>query len=252
MSDGADVLRRGARALRPRPRSRGARRAQHQLEDVLRLPDGVRRRAQHPDLPDLPGPARLDAGGQRDRRRVGDPDRAGAQLRDRGVVPVRPEELLLPGHAEELPDLAVRRADRLRGLDRRRRRGARRSADRARRHRARAHGGGHRQVAARRRRDRSDPRRRLLARRLQPRRHPAHRDRHQADHRHPRDRAAGRQGVRRAAAGPAPRPRRERRTDGAGLAALRREPLARAARHRRGDRDGPRHVARARAPRPRT
>ena len=28
------------------------------------------------------------------------------------VVPVRPEELLLPGHAEELPDLAVRRADR--------------------------------------------------------------------------------------------------------------------------------------------
>ena len=27
-------------------------------EDVLRLPDGVRRRAQHPDLPDLPGPAR--------------------------------------------------------------------------------------------------------------------------------------------------------------------------------------------------
>ena len=33
---------------------------------------------------------------------------------DRVVVPVRPEELLLPGHAEELPDLAVRRADRLR------------------------------------------------------------------------------------------------------------------------------------------
>ena len=38
--------------------------------------------------------------------RVGDPDRPGAQLRDRRVVPVRPEELLLPGHAEELPDLA--------------------------------------------------------------------------------------------------------------------------------------------------
>ena len=31
-----------------------------------------------------------------------------------------PEELLLPGHAEELPDLAVRRADRLRRLDGRR------------------------------------------------------------------------------------------------------------------------------------
>ena len=40
-------------------------------------------------------------------------------------------------------------------------------------------------------------------------------------------RPAGRQGVRRAAARPAARPRRERRTDGAGLAALRREPLAR-------------------------
>ena len=158
------------------------------LEDVLRLPDRVRRRAQHPDLPDLPGAARVDARGQRDRGGVGDPDRAGAQLRDRGVVPVRPEELLLPGHAEELPDLAVRRADRLRGLDRRRRRGSGRPADRARRHRARAHGGGHRQVAARRRRDRPHPRRRLLARRLQPRRHPAHRDRHQADPRHPRDR----------------------------------------------------------------
>ena len=32
------------------------------------------------------------------------------------VVPLRPEELLLSGHAEELPDLAVRRADRLRRL----------------------------------------------------------------------------------------------------------------------------------------
>ena len=35
------------------------------------------------------------------------------------VVPLRPEELLLPGHAEELPDLPVRRADRLRRLPRR-------------------------------------------------------------------------------------------------------------------------------------
>ena len=77
-------------------------------------PTDVRRRAQHPGLPGLPRPARRAAGGQRDGRRVGDPDRAGAQLRDRGVVPLRAEELLLPGHAEELPDLAVRRADRLR------------------------------------------------------------------------------------------------------------------------------------------
>ena len=40
------------------------------------------------------------------RGRVGDPHRAGAQLRDRAVGPVRPEELLLPGPAEELPDHA--------------------------------------------------------------------------------------------------------------------------------------------------
>ena len=56
----------------------------------------------------------------------------------------------------------------------------RRRRDRARRDRARPHGGGHRQVAARRRRHRPHPRRRLLAGRLQPRRHPPHRDRHPA------------------------------------------------------------------------
>ena len=42
------------RALRPGPRPRGPRRAQHRDQDVLRLPGGVRRRAQHPGLPDLP------------------------------------------------------------------------------------------------------------------------------------------------------------------------------------------------------
>ena len=115
--------------------------------------------------------------------RVRDADRPGAELLDRRVVPVRPEELLLPGHAEELPDLAVRRADRLRRLDGRRRRRARRRPGRD---RARAHGGGHRQVAARRRRHRPHPRRRPLAGRLQPGRHPADRDRHQDDPGHPR------------------------------------------------------------------
>jgi hypothetical protein len=46
------------------------------------------------------------------RRGVRDPDRPRAELRDRRVVPLRPEELLLPGHPEELPDVAVRRAHR--------------------------------------------------------------------------------------------------------------------------------------------
>ena len=37
----------------------------HEHQDVLRLPHRVRRRAEHPGLPGLPGPARLAAGGQR-------------------------------------------------------------------------------------------------------------------------------------------------------------------------------------------
>ena len=124
----------------------------------------------------LPGVA---AGGEPHRGRVGDPDRAGAELHDRAVGPVRAEELLLPGHAEELPDQPVRRADRRQRLAGRPAR--RRDRTRPRRDRARAHGGGHRQVAARRRRDRADPRRRVLAARLQPRRCPADRDRHEDD-----------------------------------------------------------------------
>ena len=175
---GHDLLRRRARRVRPRHGARGPRRAQHRDEDVLRLPHRVRRRAQHPGLPGLPRPARRAAGRQREGRRVGDPDRAGAQLLHRAVVALRAEELLLPGHAEELPDLAVRRADRLRRVPRRRARGRH---DVPGRDRARPHGGGHREVAARRRLHRSHPRRHALARRLQPRRHPPHRDRHQAD-----------------------------------------------------------------------
>ncbi len=77
---------------------------QHQHQDVLRLPRFVRRGTEHLGVPDL-RPAGSDAGGERRGRRVSDPDRAGPQLPDRRVVSVRPEELLLPGHAEELPDL---------------------------------------------------------------------------------------------------------------------------------------------------
>ena len=112
--------------------------------------DGVRRRAQHPGLPGLPRPARRAAGAEPDRRRVGDADRPGAELPGRAVVPLRAEELLLPGHAEELPDLAVRRADLLRRVPRRRLRDPRGAPDLPRRHRARAHGGGHRQEQPRR------------------------------------------------------------------------------------------------------
>ena len=57
-TDAGAVLRRRAGARSTRPGARGARRAEHRDQDVLRLPDRVRRRAEHPDLPDLPRPAR--------------------------------------------------------------------------------------------------------------------------------------------------------------------------------------------------
>ena len=56
------------------------------------------------------GPARLAAGREPPGGGVHHPHRPGAELHDRDLVPVRQEELLLPGHAEGLPDLAVRRA----------------------------------------------------------------------------------------------------------------------------------------------
>ena len=132
--------------------------------------------------PGVPRPARVAAGAQSGRRRVGDADRAGAELRDRVVVPVRQEELLLPGHAEELPDLAVRRADRDQRLPRR---SARRRHHLAGGDRARAHGGGHRQAHPPGQRHRPDRGRDHVADRLQPGRRAADRDRHQARSRAP-------------------------------------------------------------------
>ena len=96
----------------------------------------------------------------------------------------------------------------------------------AHRDRARAHGGGHREVAARRRFRGSHPRRGVLAARLQPGRRAAGRDRHPAHHGHPRERARGGPRLRRGAAGPVAGAGRLRRPDGPGLAALRRQPVA--------------------------
>ena len=181
-------------------------------------------RAEHPGLPGLPGAARRDAGDQPDRRRVRHPDRARAELHDRVVVPVRPEELLLPGHAEELPDLAVRRTDRRRRVSgRRRRRGEAVRVEIERAHMEEDTG----KSTARRRRDRPDPRRRVLAAGLQPGRRAAGRDRHEdrSSARRPSAPAVARAYVDRAAR-PAHVARRVRRPDGPGLAALRREPVA--------------------------
>ena len=102
--------------------------------------------------------------------------------------------------------------------------------DRPGRHRAGAPGGGHRQVAPRGRGHRPHPRRRVLAGGLQPGRHPAGRDRDQAGRGHRRGRARRRPHLRHRTARPGPLPGRLRRADGGGVAALRRERLAFAAR----------------------
>ncbi len=146
------------------------------------------------------------------------------------------EELLLPGHAEELPDLPVRRAAVHRRVPGR----GHRRQDRAGRHRAGAHGGGHRQVAARRRRDRAHPGGRVLARRLQPGGHPAGRDRHPAGAGHRVPRPGGRPRVRHRAARRAALAGRLGRADGGRLAALRREHVDRARRLGRVGNAGPR------------
>ena len=93
-------------------RARGARAARDGDQDVLRLRDGLRRRAEHPDLSRLSGHAGLAAGHQPARHRVRHQDVAGPRLRGERAEPLRAEALLLPGHAEELPDQPVRGAAR--------------------------------------------------------------------------------------------------------------------------------------------
>ena len=117
-SAGHRPVRGGGRRLRPGAGPGSARRAQHRLQDVLWLLHDVRRGAEHPGMSDMPRATGVAAGGERGRRRVGDPDRPGSQLLDCRLVPVRPEELLLSGYAEELSDLPVRRAHRPRRMDR--------------------------------------------------------------------------------------------------------------------------------------
>ena len=93
-------------------RPRDPRPAEHRDEDVLRLREPLRRRAEHPHLPALPGPSRRAAGDQPGRGRPRDQDRAGAQLRrSRESCAVPPQELLLSGQPQGVPDQPVRRAD---------------------------------------------------------------------------------------------------------------------------------------------
>ena len=116
------------------------------------------------------------AGSEPDGDRVDDPARPRARLRDRRARALPPQELLLPGQPEGLPDLPVRRPA-LRRRPLRRARPGRRPRGRD---RARAPRGGRGEDGARRRRRRPDRRLGALARRLQPRRHAARRDRHRS------------------------------------------------------------------------
>ena len=82
---------------------------QHRDQALLRVPQRLRRRAQHQHLPRVPGPARLAAGAQRAGRGVRHADRPGPALRD-PAVDLPPQELLLSRHAQGLSGQSVRRA----------------------------------------------------------------------------------------------------------------------------------------------
>ena len=179
-----------ARRLGDGDRARGPLRAGHRDQAVLRVPQPASATSPTPTSapPASACPARCRCSTSAAVELAMRLGRALALRRE--AVGVRPEELLLPGHAEGLPGLPVRPADQ------------RATAclelpvGPAGRHRAGPHRGGHRQAHPRRRR-RAHPRRRPLPRRLQPRRRAAGGDRVRARHAH---RRAG-PGVRRASCG---------------------------------------------------
>ena len=169
--------------------------------------------------------------------------RARAAVRHPRLHQVRPQELLLPGPAQGLPDLAVRPAavaQRASGVSRQRR-------DRPLRRHARPPRGGHGDDASCRRRA---PERDVVAHRPQPLRRPAHGDRRRAGPAH----AGGGARVPRAAPPDPHLHRGQRRQPGAGLVPLRRQRLAPSSRRHRARRQGrgeehelvPRGAARAR------
>ena len=101
-------------AVRGGHRHRGPLPAADRVQDVLRLLDRLRRgAAQQPRLPGLPRPARRAADDQPARGRAR-PDDGRRDRGDRpGGHPLGPQELLLPGPAQGLPDQPVRPAARV-------------------------------------------------------------------------------------------------------------------------------------------
>ena len=159
--------RRPTHELGSRYRPRDPRAARDAQQDFLNRADDLWRRAQHagePRGPRLPrDAARAQRGGRPARRAF----RPGNRRIDRAAVGVCAEELLLPGPAQGLPDIAVRAANRLRRYRRNHRRGrrtARHPRDPS------PSRGGRRQIAAR-------ELRRPIRHRPEPSRHAVARDR---------------------------------------------------------------------------
>src|SRR5579864_1640771 len=129
-------VRTGHRAGGPRP-------AAHRDQDVLPVPEPLRGRTEHADLPGVPGLSRRPAGAQPPRGRPRRQAYHDPGLRRACDLRLRPQELLLPRPAEGLPDQPVRPPPR----------GARRAAahppPEARPHRAPASRRGRRQAPAR-------------------------------------------------------------------------------------------------------
>ena len=145
-------------------------------QDVLRLQHGVRRAAEHPDLPGLPGHAGHAAGAQPPGGGVRDPRRRWrSNCSINAAQPLPPQELLLPGPAEGYQiiqyDEPLCRSRPRSTIDV--------DGEHARDpHPARAPGGGRGQAT----RTRAPRRRAVEPRRLQPRRRAADGDRHRAGH----------------------------------------------------------------------
>ena len=194
-------------------RARGALRAGHDDQALLRVPQRIRRRAQHQHLPGLPRacPGSLPVLNE---QAVELAMRIGAALHCE-IRPsvLRPQELLLSRPGQGLSDQPVRRADQRRRVARAARRvPGRRDAG--------PHGGGHGQADPRRG-ERPHQRGPPRARRLQPLGRPAGRDRERA--RHPLGGPGA--GLRHRAARDPRGDRRIRRPHGGGLDAGRRQRL---------------------------
>ena len=159
--------RRSCHDLGDRHRTRGPRAALDEVEDFLRLADGLWQRSEYAGESRRPGVSGRAARAEPGSGAHGGEVRPRHRRRGCAAFGVRAQELLLSGSAQGLPDQPVRAAHRRERASRHR---ARRRREEAHRHHARAPRRGRGQVAARRIAE-------AVRHRSEPRRHAAHRDR---------------------------------------------------------------------------